>query len=1081
MNWRQCKLAGTALLLLTSYLTLSAQPSAQVTGLSAFHRSGQTFLTWNEISGEDVTYRVYRSGSPITNVSSATYIGSVDQNSSVNKRDGDEVYYVIQDNGSPLNATTGLMVYTVVSSGNFYYAVTANNGSGENRTVTPDANSLNSPVNETVGLPEPVLQGTDHYVHWVNWQNTPLLPAMGNRPGMAYNFMCRNVEPDMTQILNVGLYGGMNDYTDKVDGISGDEFKLSVDNPPPDLFGPQPVGANDLVNPPNTCWYGYGDNFVPQQTLTSGVVPNYTQLRVIYIVKWVLRTWPQVDPNRVYLTGSSFGGYGSVQLGFAFPNIFAAVWANIPRFDMGGPEWDLENGKALTTRYKNIWGTVQSNLPTTNIKLSYPDYAAANEGYPIYDRLDHLYVASQNPQIDFPVMLLGVGKQDRQAGWNEKPRFANVINASHHQFFMYWENVGHKFSTVVFDSVYKRTQLLKYRLNQSYVAINNLSIDDNPGEGNDLLPGGSVTGEPQGTINGYADWAPSSIVDTPSEYRIKVYLRGSVMDQFADTQGMTTATATLTPRRLQQFPHPPGKQYTYENRRANDNALIASGNVIADANGLIHVTGFQISRDGNILILRPGSIGPANQPPNAVASANPTSGTAPLTVNFTGSNSTDPDGGIASHSWNFGDGTSSTLADPQHTYNSAGNYTATLTVTDNGGLTHSASVGITVTAPAANLPPNAVAAANPTSGAAPFIVNFTGSNSTDPDGSIVSYSWNFGDGTSSTLANPQHTYNSAGSYTATLTVTDNGGLTNSASVGITVTAPAVNQPPNAVAAGSPNSGTAPLTVNFTGSNSTDSDGSIASFSWNFGDGGSSTLANPQHIYNTAGNYTAILTVTDNGGLTDTASARITVTAGGGGNQSPVATISQPVENASFVANTKINYAGDATDPEDGVLPLANFAWRLILPNGSAKLVATGKKSGKQKVTKIGRHSLQCIVKDSQGAADTAEVHFTVAASLAKSGGAAIDEIQPDNHVLEQNRPNPFNPTTTISFYLKEGGHVRLSIYNAVGQKIATPVNRELPAGYHTRTVHARDWPSGIYFYELQVNDFREMKKMVVAK
>ena len=85
-----------------------------------------------------------------------------------------------------------------------------------------------------------------------------------------------------------------------------------------------------------------------------------------------------------------------------------------------------------------------------------------------------------------------------------------------------------------------------------------------------------------------------------------------------------------------------------------------------------------------------------NQAPTAVVSANPTSGVAPLTVVFTGSGSTDADGTVVSYAWDFGDSQSSTLADPSHTYQSAGTYTATLTVTDDGGLSDSASVVISV-------------------------------------------------------------------------------------------------------------------------------------------------------------------------------------------------------------------------------------------------------------------------------------------------------------------------------------------------------------------------------------------------
>jgi PKD repeat protein len=86
-----------------------------------------------------------------------------------------------------------------------------------------------------------------------------------------------------------------------------------------------------------------------------------------------------------------------------------------------------------------------------------------------------------------------------------------------------------------------------------------------------------------------------------------------------------------------------------------------------------------------------------------------------------------------------------------------------------------------------NTPPVAVASAIPTSGIAPLVVNFSSAGSSDSDGSIAGYSWNFGDGTAaSTAASPSHTYANTGSFTATLTVTDNRGATGTAQVTITV-------------------------------------------------------------------------------------------------------------------------------------------------------------------------------------------------------------------------------------------------------------------------------------------------------
>ena len=94
---------------------------------------------------------------------------------------------------------------------------------------------------------------------------------------------------------------------------------------------------------------------------------------------------------------------------------------------------------------------------------------------------------------------------------------------------------------------------------------------------------------------------------------------------------------------------------------------------------------------------------------------------------------------------------------------------------------------IAFTAPSQNQSPTAVASADTTSGPAPLTVNFSSEGSTDPDGSIVAYAWNFGDGGSSMAANPSYTYSTVGSYTATLTVTDNEGATATDSVTITVT------------------------------------------------------------------------------------------------------------------------------------------------------------------------------------------------------------------------------------------------------------------------------------------------------
>ncbi|WP_343226458.1 PKD domain-containing protein [Pseudomarimonas salicorniae] len=167
---------------------------------------------------------------------------------------------------------------------------------------------------------------------------------------------------------------------------------------------------------------------------------------------------------------------------------------------------------------------------------------------------------------------------------------------------------------------------------------------------------------------------------------------------------------------------------------------------------------------------------------NLAPSANFSFSTSNLTASFTDASS-DSDGSIASWHWTFGDGSSSSQQHPVKTYAVGGTYSVVLNVTDNAGAVGSITRQVTVSAP--NAPPTA----NFSYATNGLTASFNDSSS-DSDGSIVARQWSFGDGTNSTATNPSKTYAAGGTYSVSLTVSDNRGATHSKTVSVVVTAPA---------------------------------------------------------------------------------------------------------------------------------------------------------------------------------------------------------------------------------------------------------------------------------------------------
>ncbi|PWJ56040.1 PKD repeat-containing protein [Quadrisphaera granulorum] len=342
--------------------------------------------------------------------------------------------------------------------------------------------------------------------------------------------------------------------------------------------------------------------------------------------------------------------------------------------------------------------------------------------------------------------------------------------------------------------------------------------------------------------------------------------------------------------------------------------------------------------------------------PNQAPTAAFTGGAKDLVATFDASTSKDADGTVASYAWDFGDGSTGTGATPTHTYAAAGTYTVKVVVTDDKGATGTTTGTVTVTAP--NQAPTAAF----TGGAKDLVATFDASTSKDADGTVASYAWDFGDGSTGTGATPTHTYAAAGTYTVKLVVSDDKGATGTTSSALTVTAP-VNQAPTASFA----SASKDLGATFDAKASADSDGTVASYAWTFGDGTSGTGVTAAHTYAAAGTYTVTLVVTDDKGATGTSTDTVVVTAPVVANQAPTASFTSAV--------TKLQANLDASASKDADGTVASYAWDFgDGTTGTGKTVTHA-------YAAAGTYQVTLTVTDNKGATGTSTASVTASADV----------------------------------------------------------------------------------------------------
>ena len=640
------------------------QPAMQVTPnagaapvVTAFHRNGQTFLTWPEradLSGE--VYRVYRSPQPVTadTLRQAQFLIQLGKDSARvwgNYYQDMDVYYpryterFIYNRGAhPLEQGTGALVWTLApedfagqASGVGYYAVTYTPKGG---SETFSAAYTSPAVEEAVGYPEPLEisftpgihpgDGAHFYLQYMDLRHWNATFHAPNNTNEYYGFDPQ--QPDLANALAyVYDYGVFEPTPALCGGKVPDTLPVMVflhgwrDNRYPTMRDyPYPYCAYGVypVDQTQTWYFGFArdHDFRTNTPIQAGdVIENYTEQRVLRMVADLMRYppgEPKVDPQRVYLFGHSMGGTGALAFAERYPNVFAATYSGQPVTDFyPGPGIDVNWPQDASLK----WGAPALNLP---IYIAAPNDWAAHlqkyNGASVYEWQNLRSAFDQHAKINrtgdemapfgidhgtideavrFPTQGQPVYPLLVRSG---RAWAGGIVEAVHT-----WSVFGWPLPNLAkqADVPFWNFQVIR---DETVPGLSNLS-------GNDPNPPTGPTVYNQ-TILWSASWNAwdGAPVDQPERWQMSfcaVEVGSQQCGGAADLSAVATASVDITPRRLQRFRVTPGQKYQWENRAVSatgSGSLLASGTVTAGANGLLTIPGVQIPPGGSRLEIRPG-------------------------------------------------------------------------------------------------------------------------------------------------------------------------------------------------------------------------------------------------------------------------------------------------------------------------------------------------------------------------------------------------------------------------------------------------------------------------------------------
>ena len=570
--------------------------AGQVTGVSAVHRAGQTFVTFREVGaapqalsarelhalrrargGEDgIRYRVYYAPRPVTSLAGLTPIAEVPPLSGWNgeywgdaQAEKSVTRYVIEDGAGPLAPGMGLFVHNPERAGEAFYAVTAVTGGVEN-TALNDGCAMRAPVLETVGQGTPVLQRVERPREWqyvrdptlhyfVRWESPPNCAVQGKPIDYVVG-----VPPGVTWPAGVGLH--LHCWGGSLDGGYGWWYRAEE--------GHVLIASNQA---PYDWWTGYHEAYwldawrrAPRDEAVwrKGVVRPYAQTRLLSFLDWAATRW-RLDVTRAHVAGNSMGGSGAVMFAIRHPDrlAWATAWVgvHIPR-----------RSPQFAGSYAQVYGE--------------PDWGVKFEnGVPVWEHFDDAAYLRAHRAAGIGLICFSNGKNDAAIGWPQAAEFYRALQETRQPHVFVWGQSGHGQRALLPVSLSDRHMPMDLRTDASLPAFTRCSLDGDPGNGD------PADGDPEGQSNLYLAWRTDNIVDQVDRWEMTVYL--------VERAPRDDCTVDVTPRRLQRFKTAAGTRVSLRVVPVGS-ADGQEQSAVADADGLITFSNVRVTKTGTRLVAR---------------------------------------------------------------------------------------------------------------------------------------------------------------------------------------------------------------------------------------------------------------------------------------------------------------------------------------------------------------------------------------------------------------------------------------------------------------------------------------------